>query len=176
MRSVATYRSFGAPCVFFALRLAGQAFSAVSIMCVIALTGMDLTTAILFIVLITKHRESGIPRNKAVVAACLERLRPILMTSTITFIAMAPVAFAPKTGVDAYQSLETVIIGGLIIGTAPSLLAIPIMHTIVLCTPSWTTSCAGGSSMCGAVTQRHCRRWIRRSGGLRARCGFSAKA
>jgi HAE1 family hydrophobic/amphiphilic exporter-1 len=53
------------------------------------------------------------------------------MTSIITIIAMSPVAFFPRTGMDAYQPLGTVIIGGLIIGTILSLLDIPIMHTIV---------------------------------------------
>jgi HAE1 family hydrophobic/amphiphilic exporter-1 len=95
------------------------------------LTGMDITTAILLIDLIMRHREEGMPRNKAVIAACPERMRPILMTSIITIIAMSPVAFAPKTGMDAYQPLGTVIIGGLVVGTVLSLLDIPIMHTIV---------------------------------------------
>jgi HAE1 family hydrophobic/amphiphilic exporter-1 len=44
---------------------------------------------------------------------------------------MAPVAFFPRTGIDAYSPLGTVVIGGLIIGTALSLLDIPIMHSIV---------------------------------------------
>ena len=117
--------------VFFALWLAGQAFSTVSIMGIIVLTGMDITTAILLIDLITKYREKGMPRNKAVIEACPQRLRPILMTSLITIIAMSPVAFAPKTGMDAYQPLGTVVIGGLVVGTVLSLLDIPIMHTIV---------------------------------------------
>jgi HAE1 family hydrophobic/amphiphilic exporter-1 len=117
--------------VFFALWLAGQAFSTVSIMGIIVLTGMDITTAVLLIDLIMKHRAEGMPRNKAVIAACPERMRPILMTSTITIIAMSPVAFFPRTGMDAYQPLGTVIIGGLVVGTILSLLDIPIMHTIV---------------------------------------------
>lgn len=117
--------------VFIALFLMGQAFSTVSIMAVIVLTGMDITTAILLIDLIIRFRESGVPRDEAVRRACPERLRPILMTSIITLIAMSPVAFAPKTGMDAYQPLGVVIVGGLIIGTALSLLVIPIMHTIV---------------------------------------------
>ena len=93
--------------------------------------GMDITTAILLIDLIMRHRAEGMPRNKAVITACPERMRPILMTSIITIIAMAPVAFFPKTGMDAYQPLGTVIIGGLVVGTVLSLLDIPIMHTIV---------------------------------------------
>ena len=117
--------------VFIALFLMGQAFSTVSIMAVIVLTGMDITTAILLIDLIMRFRQSGMTRDEAVRKACPERLRPILMTSVITLIAMSPVAFAPKTGMDAYQPLGVVIVGGLIMGTALSLLVIPIMHTLV---------------------------------------------
>ncbi len=117
--------------VFVALFLAHQAFSTVSIMAVIVLTGMDITTAILLIDMIGRYRDRGMPRDRAVAEACPQRLRPILMTSMITIIVMIPVAFFPKTGMDAYQPLGTVILGGLIIGTILSLFDIPIMHTYV---------------------------------------------
>jgi len=117
--------------VFIALALAHQAFSTVSIMAVIVLTGMDITTAILLIDMIARYRNRGIPRDQAVIEACPQRLRPILMTSMITIIVMVPVAFFPKTGMDAYQPLGTVVIGGLIVGTILSLFDIPIMHTYI---------------------------------------------
>lgn len=117
--------------VFAALWLVGQSFSTVSVMAIIVLTGMDITTAILLIDLIMRYRDAGVPRNQAVREACPQRLRPILMTSIITIVAMAPVAFAPRTGMDAYQPLGTVVIGGLAVGTVLSLVDIPIMHTLV---------------------------------------------
>ncbi len=117
--------------VFLALWLAHQAFSTVSILGVIVLTGMDITTAILIIDRIMACRDAGIPRDQAVAEAAPQRLRPILMTSLITIITMAPVAFAPKTGLDAYQPLATTILGGLTVGTFLSLFDIPILHTLV---------------------------------------------
>jgi HAE1 family hydrophobic/amphiphilic exporter-1 len=117
--------------VFFMLWVMHQAFSTVSILGVIVLSGMDVVTAILMLDLITQTRLSGVPRNEAVARACPQRLRPILMTSLITIFTMAQVAFIPRTGLDAYQPLGTVIIGGLIVGTVLSLLDIPIMHTVV---------------------------------------------
>ncbi len=118
--------------VFAGLWLAHQAFSSVSIMAVIVLTGMDITTAILLIDQIMRRRaEGGLPREEAVALACRDRLRPILMTSLITIITMIPVAFAPKTGMDAYQPLGTVIVSGLLVGTLLSLLVIPVMHVAV---------------------------------------------
>ena len=117
--------------VFFALWLAHQAFSSVSIMAVIILTGMDITTAILLIDQILRYREQGMLRDEAIIKACPVRLRPILMTSIITIIVMLPISIAPKTGMDAYSPLGTVVVGGLIVGTILSLLDIPIMHAYV---------------------------------------------
>ncbi len=117
--------------VFFMLWIMHQAFSTVSILGVIVLSGMDIVTAILLIDLILHYRKEGVPRNEAVAKACPQRLRPILMTSIITIVTMFPVAFFPKAGLDAYQPLGTVVIGGLVVGTVLSLLDIPIMHTIV---------------------------------------------
>jgi HAE1 family hydrophobic/amphiphilic exporter-1 len=117
--------------VFFALWLAHQAFSSVSIMAVIILTGMDITTAILLIDQILRLREQGIPRDQAIIQACPQRLRPILMTSIITIVVMLPVAMTPKTGMDAYSPLGTVVVGGLIVGTVLSLFDIPIMHAYI---------------------------------------------
>ncbi|MBT9584447.1 efflux RND transporter permease subunit [bacterium] len=117
--------------VFLALWLQQQAFSTVSIMAVIVLTGMDATTAILLIDQILRYRSQGMPRNLAIRKACPTRLRPILMTSLITIVVMFPVAFFPKTGMDAYSPMGTVILGGLIMGTLLSLIDIPIMHSLV---------------------------------------------
>lgn len=132
--------------VFFALWLAHQAFSSVSIMAVIILTGMDITTAILLIDQILRHRESGMTRDEAIIKACPERLRPILMTSIITVIVMLPVAIAPKTGMDAYSPLGTVVVGGLIVGTILSLLDIPIMHAYTDDLVNWLSRKFGGGS------------------------------
>lgn len=117
--------------VFIALWLSHLAFSTVSILGVIVLTGMDITTAVLMIDLVMKYRDRGMPRDEAIMRACPDRLRPILMTAGITLVVMLPVAFAPKTGLDAYQPLAMAVVGGLLAGTVLSLFDIPIMHTYV---------------------------------------------
>ncbi len=117
--------------VFFGLWLAHQAFSTVSIMAVIVLTGMDITTAILLIDQIMRYRKQSIKRDEAIARACPTRLRPILMTSIITIVTMTPVAFWPRTGMDAYSPLGTVVIFGLVVGTVLSLFDIPIMHSYI---------------------------------------------
>jgi HAE1 family hydrophobic/amphiphilic exporter-1 len=126
--------------VFFMLWIMHQSFSTVSILGVIILSGMDIVTAILMIDLILAVRKSGLPRDEAVATACPQRLRPILMTSLITIVVMVQISFWPKSGLDAYQPLGTVIVGGLIVGTLLSLIDIPIMHTVVDDISNWLKS------------------------------------
>jgi HAE1 family hydrophobic/amphiphilic exporter-1 len=111
------------------LLLARQSFSTVSILAVVILTGMMMTVAVLMIDLILRLRAEGMPRDDAILIAGPVRLRPILMTSLITIVALIPVAFFPRTGVDAYAPLATVVIGGLAIGTVLALFVVPVIHT-----------------------------------------------
>jgi HAE1 family hydrophobic/amphiphilic exporter-1 len=111
------------------LYLAGQTFSTVSILAVVILTGMMMTVAVLMIDLVLRLREQGMPRDEAILTAGPIRLRPIIMTSLITIVALIPVAFFPRTGVDAYAPLAVVVIGGLTIGTVLALFVVPVIHT-----------------------------------------------
>ena len=117
--------------VLIGLAVMGQSFSTVSIMAVIILTGMDITTSILMIDLMNQHRKEGMSEPESIKRGAVERLRPILMTSIITIVVMLPVSLAPRTGIDAYSPLGTVIIWGLIAGTFLSLLVIPVTHSLI---------------------------------------------
>ena len=111
------------------LLLAHQAFSTVSILAVVILSGMMMTVAVLMIDLILRLRAEGMSREEAILTAGPVRLRPIVMTSLITIVALVPVAFFPRTGIDAYAPLATVVIGGLAIGTVLALFVVPVIHT-----------------------------------------------
>ena len=111
------------------LLLARQTFSTVSILAVVIVTGMMMTVAVLLIDLILRLRAEGMPRDEAILAAAPIRLRPILMTSLISIVVLIPVAFFPRTGIDAYAPLATVVIGGLTMGTLLALFVVPVIHT-----------------------------------------------
>ncbi len=111
------------------LLLAGQTFSTVSILAVVILTGMMMTVAVLMIDLVLRLRREGMERDEAILAAAPVRLRPIVMTSIISIVVLIPVAFFPRTGIDAYAPLATVVIGGLTIGTVLALFVVPVLHT-----------------------------------------------
>jgi HAE1 family hydrophobic/amphiphilic exporter-1 len=111
------------------LLLAGQTFSTVSILAVVILTGMMMTVAVLMIDLVLRLRAEGMERDEAILTAAPIRLRPILMTSLISIVVLIPVAFFPRTGIDAYAPLATVTIGGLAMGTLLALWVVPVLHT-----------------------------------------------
>jgi HAE1 family hydrophobic/amphiphilic exporter-1 len=119
---------FGA---FMALILAHQTFSTVSILGFVFLNGISLTASILVVEFIMILRETGVPREEAIVESAVIRLRPILMTVFISLIVLFPVAFFPKTGMDAYSPLATVMIGGLFSATILSLLAVPVIYSLM---------------------------------------------
>jgi len=111
------------------LLLARQTFSTVSILAVVILTGMMMTVAVLMIDLVLRLRRDGMERDEAILTAAPVRLRPIVMTSMISIVVLIPVAFFPRTGIDAYAPLATVTIGGLTMGTLLALFVVPVLHT-----------------------------------------------
>jgi HAE1 family hydrophobic/amphiphilic exporter-1 len=137
---VAQFRSFVQPLVmllaiplqllgvFGALLLAHQNFSTVSILGIVVANGMAVSNAILLLDLIIRRRAEGLARDEAILDAGPIRLRPIMMTTIVTMIVLAPVAFFPKTGVDAFSPLATVIIGGFGISTLLTLFVVPVLH------------------------------------------------
>ena len=100
-----------------------------SILAVVILTGMMMTVAVLMIDLVLRFRAEGMERDGAILTAAPIRLRPILMTSLISIVVLIPVAFFPRTGIDAYAPLATVVIGGLAMGTLLALFVVPVLHT-----------------------------------------------
>ncbi|MDQ2680386.1 MAG: efflux RND transporter permease subunit [Candidatus Eremiobacteraeota bacterium] len=123
--------------MFGGLLLAHQSFSTVSILGIVVANGMAVSNAILLLDLIIRKRKQGLTRREAILYAGPVRLSPILMTTIVSVIVLAPVAFFPKTGIDAYSPLATVIIGGLTISTILTLFVVPVLHDAFDDVPAW---------------------------------------
>ena len=137
---IAQFRSFAQPSVMLlaiplqllgvagALLLAHQNFSTVVILGIVVANGMAVSNAILLLDLIVQRRKDGLSVREAILAAGPVRLRPILMTTIVSLVVLVPVAFFPKTGINAYAPLATVILGGLTISTVLTLVVVPVLH------------------------------------------------
>jgi len=76
-------------------------------------------------------RAEGRELRDAVVTACRIRLRPILMTSLATVVALVPMAFKLETGSEAYAPLARAIIGGLLTSVTLTLFIVPAAYLII---------------------------------------------
>ena len=116
--------------VFPALFLTGNPVSAFGLMSVVMLVGIVVNNAILIIDYVVVLRRAGAERLDALLAACFAKLRPILMTSLATIIAMLPIAMGFGWGAEIRAPMAIVTIGGLVASTALSLFIIPIAYTV----------------------------------------------
>jgi multidrug efflux pump len=74
------------------------------------------------------ERELGLPPREAVREACLERFRPIMMTTLAAMLGALPLAFAVGTGYQLRQPLGVAVIGGLIVCQALTLYTTPVIY------------------------------------------------
>ena len=71
------------------------------------------------------------PQHEALIEACRERARPIIMTTLAMAAGMLPTAFALEAGSEFRQPMAVAVIGGLITSTALSLVLVPVVYSFV---------------------------------------------
>ena len=106
-----------------ALILLNRPFGFVAMLGVIALMGMIQRNSVILIDQIEQDREKGVPASKAVVEASVRRFRPIVLTAAAAVLAMIPLSRSVFWG-----PMAVAIMGGLIMATALTLLALPAMY------------------------------------------------
>jgi HAE1 family hydrophobic/amphiphilic exporter-1 len=115
---------------FFALVITGTSLNVVSFIGLIMLMGVVVNNAIVMLEKINQLHLEGMPHYNAVQAACVERLRPILMTTLTTILALVPMAIGVGKGSELMQPLGIVVMGGLLLGTLVTLVLVPAVYCI----------------------------------------------
>jgi multidrug efflux pump len=106
-----------------ALLLLNRPFGFVALLGVIALMGMIQRNSVILIDQIEQDRARGVPTWNAIVEAAVRRLRPIVLTAAAAVLAMIPLSRSVFWG-----PMAVAIMGGLIVATVLTLLALPAMY------------------------------------------------
>jgi multidrug efflux pump len=117
---------FGIAGVSFALLVLNRPFGFVALLGVIALFGMIIRNSVILIDQIEQDRARGVPDWSAVVESAVRRFRPIVLTAAAAVLAMIPLSRSVFWG-----PMAVAIMGGLIVATALTLLALPAMYAAV---------------------------------------------
>ena len=116
---------------FLALVITGTPLSIVSFVGIIMLMGVIVNGAIIMVDKIDLLIKSGVPVQQAVVEGTASRLRPILMTTLTTILALVPLALGLGEGGELMQPMGIVVFGGLLLGTLVTLVLVPCFYCIV---------------------------------------------
>ena len=106
-----------------ALLLLNRPFGFVALLGVIALMGMIMRNSVILIDQIEQDRKRGVDAWNAIVEAAVRRFRPIVLTAAAAVLAMIPLSRSVFWG-----PMAVAIMGGLIVATALTLLALPAMY------------------------------------------------
>jgi hydrophobe/amphiphile efflux-1 (HAE1) family protein len=117
--------------VVAALLLSGNSISLPVVIGILMLMGIVTKNAIMLVDFAIEREAHGLSRQDAIVEACLERVRPILMTTLAMVGGMLPSAFGVGDGGEFRAPMAIAVIGGLLVSTVLSLIVIPSLHLIV---------------------------------------------
>ncbi|RKQ34347.1 efflux RND transporter permease subunit [Oceanobacillus halophilus] len=97
---------------------------------IIMLAGIVVNNSIVLVDYINILRRRGMTRKQAIIEAGRNRLRPILMTTLTTVLAMVPLGLALGEGAEMQQPLAVTIIFGLSVSTLFTLFFVPVIYTL----------------------------------------------
>ena len=106
-----------------ALLIFNRPFGFVALLGVIALMGMIQRNSVILIDQIEQERDVGVPAWDAIVESAVRRLRPIVLTAAAAVLAMIPLSRSVFWG-----PMAIAIMGGLVVATVLTLLALPAMY------------------------------------------------
>ncbi len=98
---------------------------------IIMLTGISVNDSIILVDRINQNRRGGQELREAIINAGQTRIRPIVMTSVTTMLALLPLAIGAGEGAALRAPMAIAVIGGLVTSTALSLVVIPCVYHLL---------------------------------------------
>ncbi len=114
-----------------ALWLTGTPFSVSSGIGFLALFGVSVQTAVVYISYVNELRRGGTDLTEAIREGAILRLRPIMMTALVAALGLLPAALATGVGTDTQRPFALVIVSGLFTRLLISVFLMPVLYTLV---------------------------------------------
>lgn len=118
----------GAVLLFFVL---GKTFNIMAFIGIIMLAGIAVNDSIILVDAINQLKRSGLARTDAIIEAGLRRIRPIIMTSLTTIMALLPLTVGFGEGAALRSPMALAVIGGLVTSTILTLVVIPCVYSVL---------------------------------------------
>ena len=114
-----------------ALWLTNTPFSVSSGIGFLALFGVSVQTAVVYISYVNELRRGGVILNEAIRQGAILRLRPIMMTALVAALGLLPAALATGVGTDTQRPFALVIVSGLFTRLLISVFLMPALYALV---------------------------------------------
>ena len=98
---------------------------------IIMLIGLVAKNGILIVEFANQKLEAGEPIHEAIRSACVQRLRPILMTAASTILGLLPLVYASGEGSAGRVAMGTAVVGGMLISTFLTMYVVPAIYLFV---------------------------------------------
>ncbi len=112
----------------FALWVSGEYMSVPASIGFIALLGVSVPNSVMLLSYFNQLRATGMAISEVIIVGSERRLRPVLMTASLTAFGLLPMLFASGAGSEIQRPLAIVVIGGLVSSTFLTLILLPILY------------------------------------------------
>ena len=116
---------------FLGLLIFKLSLSIPSLIGFLMLMGIAAKNSILLVEYAIEREREGMSQREALIEACRERARPIIMTTMAMAAGMLPTALALEKGAEFRQPMAVAVIGGLMTSTVLSLVLVPVVYEFV---------------------------------------------
>jgi multidrug efflux pump subunit AcrB len=121
--------------VIAGLLVNGHPFSLISLVAIVALSGIVVNDSLVLVDFINKRRSKGIALYRSIVRSGTVRMRPVVMTSLTTVVGLLPMSLSLGGSSPVWEPLATSIIWGLFFSTFLTLFVIPVAYSLLA---EWT--------------------------------------